>query len=68
MGLEHAVPKIFRLDELIKAESTGTVKELAEKLDISERHVYNYLKILSDMGRKSIYDEAKKSFIYKDPH
>ncbi|ELR73000.1 hypothetical protein C900_00502 [Fulvivirga imtechensis AK7] len=57
---------MFYLDELIKSESTGTVTELAEKLNISKRHVYNYLNIFNEIGRINRYDESKRSFVYEN--
>ncbi len=40
MGLYNYLNRIRRLDTLIRQKRTGTPKELAEKLDISERWLY----------------------------
>ncbi|MBL6445399.1 HTH domain-containing protein [Fulvivirga sp. 29W222] len=55
------------MDELIRSESTGTAKELAYKLSISRRHVYNYLKTLNSIGRATRFDTTKNSYVYKEP-
>ena len=55
------------MDSYIMAEATGTASELASKLNISERHVYNYLRAFGEVGRESYYDVDKRSYIYKDP-
>lgn len=39
---------IKRIDYLIQLKSTGSPKELAAKLECSERMVYSYLKFLKE--------------------
>ena len=40
----------IRLDHLISHKSTGTPADCANKIGISERSLYDYLKILKEMG------------------
>lgn len=54
------------MDELIRSASTGNVKELADKLALSQRHVYNYLRILNKIGKATDFDPARNSYVYKD--
>lgn len=55
------------LDQLIRQQRTGNAQELAEKLHIRRRHVYNLLDNLKDIGLEIEYSREKKSFIYPRP-
>ena len=58
---------IIRLNELITAEQTGSPKELASKLDISIRTVYNYIAFMKrDMKAPIIYDFQRLSYVYEE--
>lgn len=39
---------VIRIHELINSRQTGTPKELAEKLELSERTVYNYIAFMRE--------------------
>jgi DNA-binding IclR family transcriptional regulator len=52
------------LDHLIKHQRTGNAQELAEKLHIKRRQVYNLLNELKDIGLEIEYNRQKRSFIY----
>ena len=64
MALRDSIQKVFYMDELIRAESTGNIKELSVKLNVTERHVYNYLKIFNEIGRHNYFDTQKNSYVY----
>ena len=67
LALNDAIKKILYIDRLIKYESTGTAKELAARLGISKRHVYNYLNILKETtGKTIVFDKDKGGFVYKN--
>ena len=55
---------IERVDSLIRKHSTGNPKELSEKLCISERHVYNLINIMKDMGAPIYYCPYSESYCY----
>lgn len=58
---------IIRLNELINAEQTGSPKELASKLDISIRTVYNYIAFMKkEMKAPIIYDYQRLSYVYEE--
>lgn len=50
------------LDELINRQATGTPKELAAKLGLSERTVYRYIRHYIDKGYKIQFCRYKKSY------
>jgi transcriptional antiterminator len=58
--------KIIRIHKLILAETTGNPKELAERLEVSERSIYNYMSFIkTELNAPVKYDTLKKSYYYK---
>lgn len=55
-----------RIDELIAQKTTGNPAQLADKLDISESTLYEFLKVLKDLGAPVEYDHEMCSYIYKE--
>ncbi len=55
---------INMLHRLILLENTGTPDELAEKLHLSRRQVYNFIDELKYIGAKVIYSRSKHTFFY----
>ena len=60
---KHYFNRLERLDYLMRKRSSGSSKELAEKLEVSKRTVYEYLEILKSLGAEIEYDNRKKLFI-----
>jgi transcriptional antiterminator len=57
---------IKRLHEFVITERTGTPKELASKLGVSERSVYNYISYMkNEMNAPITYDNQKGNYCYK---
>jgi tetrahydromethanopterin S-methyltransferase subunit H len=57
---------IIQLHEFVRTAQTGTPKELASKLGISERSVYNYISFMkTDLQAPIWYDNQKGSYSYK---
>lgn len=64
------MPKRFferfnRLDDLIARKATGTPKELADKLEISESTLYEYLIVMKDLGAPIRYDKLRSTYYYE---
>ncbi len=56
---------IIRLDSLITLEMTGSPKELASKLSITERSVYNYIAFMKQELKAPIkYNYQRTSYLY----
>jgi predicted DNA-binding transcriptional regulator YafY len=53
------------LHELIDKKATDNPKQLAKKLGVCERIVYNYIEILKDMGAPILYCFATESYCYE---
>lgn len=68
MALYSYVNRIRQLDLLIRQKRTGTPKELAEKLRISERWLYTLLDELRvDLECPIRYDRRRRSYVYDEP-
>lgn len=68
MSLYNYLNRIQRLDALIRRKSTGTPKELAEKLGISERWLYIFLdELKQELDCPIKYDRCRQTYIYKKP-
>jgi transcriptional antiterminator len=60
------IRKIVRLHKLIKNQRTGSPKELAEKIGVSERSVYNYIGYMRiELNAPISYEEEKRSYCYE---
>lgn len=57
---------IKKLHEYIITERTGSPKELASKLGLSERTVYSYISFMkTEMNAPIIYDNQKGNYLYE---
>lgn len=52
------------LDELIRKRATGSPRELARKFEVSERTIYDYIKILKELGAEICFCNIAQSYIY----
>jgi hypothetical protein len=58
---------IIRIDNLIMNEMTGSPKQLASKLAITERSVYNYLAFMKrELNAPIVYNNQRLSYVYND--
>lgn len=62
------ITKIKHLIHFINQNGTGTPVELAERLGLSERMVYNYVRLLKDELRTPVeYNKFKKTYYFEEP-
>ncbi len=66
MAILDYIQRINRIDNLIRLKATGTAKELADKIGVSRRMVYNYIETMKELGAPIEYDSAKQTFYYSD--
>ena len=59
------IQRIERLHQLIKLKTTGPPKECAERLEISERQLYNTLELMKELGAPVYFDSALCSYTYE---
>jgi transcriptional antiterminator len=58
---------IIELDNLIEKEITGSPKQLASRLSISERTVYNYISFMKKvLNAPIVYDYHRMSYVYNN--
>ena len=55
------------IHELIKSEKTGTVTDLADKLHVCKKTVYNYFDEIRDQEINLEFSREKNSFYYDTP-
>ena len=65
MSLIKRIQQIERINALIRRKGTGTPAELAKKLNVSERTVYNLIDLMIRMGAPIYYCNERKSFCYE---
>lgn len=63
---EKIIDKLIRLDQLIRMRATGTPRDLARRLDVSESTLYQYLALMKRILKAPIkYDKTTKSYFYE---
>ena len=55
---------LLRLDQLIRQKGTGSPPVFARKMGISERSLYEYLKVLKDLGAPIKWSRLEQSYYY----
>lgn len=58
--------KLEYVDFLIRSKSTGKPKEFAEKLNVSERSLYDVIQLMKDLGAPILYCKQKKTYYYTE--
>jgi biotin operon repressor len=63
--MKSLLKKLNKLDFLIYGQSTGSPASLGDKIGMSERSVYDYLKLMKEMGAPISYSRSKSSYFYQ---
>ena len=58
------INKLLRINRLVKLKATGSPRELAWKLGISERSVYDYINDMKELGAPIAFSYSHNSYIY----
>jgi len=58
--------RLQQLHQRIEEENTGTPKELAKFMNISERLLYNLIEELKDISAPICYNRSSKTYYYDD--
>jgi DNA-binding IclR family transcriptional regulator len=61
---QHFINRFRKVDDLIRRKATGTPAQLAEKLDIAESTLYQFLNVMKDLGAPIYYDKIRQSYCY----
>ena len=64
MRFEEKIKLLERVHALISRKSTGSPKELARRLNKSERYVFKLVNMMKDLGAPIKYCNVSRSYIY----
>jgi predicted DNA-binding transcriptional regulator YafY len=62
--MKHYLSLLLQLDKFIRQKGTGAPPEFARKMGISERSLYEYLKVLKDLGAPIKWSRQESSYYY----
>jgi hypothetical protein len=62
--MKHYLNLLLKLDLSIRQKGTGVPREFARKMGISERSLYEYLKVLKDLGAPIKWSRLDQSYYY----
>ena len=65
MNIDKYLERIERIDRLIRLKATGSPTEFAKKLEISSSLLYEYIKLLKEMGAPIVFNNSLNSYTYK---
>jgi biotin operon repressor len=65
MPLQKYIERIRYMDSLIKTKATGSAKQLAKKLVLSERTTLHHIKIMKELGCPIKYCRKRNSYYYE---
>ena len=66
MKMIHQLERIKKINRMIKSANTGSPKEFAGELGISESHFYRYIEELQEMGIPILYSRARRTYYYEN--
>lgn len=58
--------RLKRIDHLISIKGTGNPAELAARLKMSERNLYQYIKLMKDLGAPIRFDRYRETYYYHE--
>lgn len=64
MSLHNYIDRIKKIDEHIRAEATGNMEILAQKIGLSIPGAYKFVKEMRDIGIPVQYSKTKNRFYY----
>ena len=63
---KNILERLERIDRLIRIKGTGTPAELAARLKMSERNIYQYLNLMRDLGAPIKFDPSRETYYYSE--
>jgi len=64
--LPSFVIRLERINHLIQTKATGNPRQLSNRLNISERSLYEYMAVLKEMGAPIQYDRHRETYFYNE--
>ena len=65
MNIQNEIYRRLKMHELLLHSNTGTPEELAQKLHVSKRQLYNLVDEFRAMGASIKYSRESKTLLYK---
>ena len=65
MNLSKYFERFQRLHSMIRKKATGSPVELAGKLNLSERAVFEYIHAMREMGAPIIFCKIRRTYYYE---
>ena len=65
MNFLDQLERLKRINQLIKMKATGTPQQLARRLDLSERRVYQLIKLMKELEAPVHFDRERNSYCYE---
>ncbi|GLU55972.1 HTH domain-containing protein [Dyadobacter frigoris] len=65
MNLTKYFERFERLHGMIRRKATGSPAELAAKLDLSERAVFEYIRAMREMGAPIVFCPIRRTYCYE---
>jgi biotin operon repressor len=65
MDLIKYFDRLQRLHRLISKKATGSPAELAKKLDLSERAVFGYIRMMRELGGPIAFCPLRRTYYYE---
>ena len=56
--------RLDHIDQLIRVKATGTPAQLADKIGLSERSMYEYIRLMKEFGAPVVYSRERQSYYY----
>ena len=63
--LQSMIHRLYSLDYYIRTKSTGTPRQLANKLNICERQAREYINLFRELGAPVKYDRTRSTYYYE---
>jgi predicted DNA-binding transcriptional regulator YafY len=64
--MKSLLNRLIRLDYLIHLKATGKPADCAHRIGISERSLYDYLRILKEMGAPIKFSRNRGTYYYNE--
>jgi predicted DNA-binding transcriptional regulator YafY len=64
--MKSLIQRLIRMDHLITYKRTGKPAAFARKIGISDRSLYDYLRLLRDMGAPICFSRNENTYYYKE--
>ncbi len=66
MNVSKTKEELEKINTLIRLKATGTPKDLAKKINTTERTVFRIIKQLKEMGCPIYYNKQRGSYCYEE--